>query len=538
MQASAPPARRALTLALDVAVLALALLVLHRVLAEYRYAQILAAMGELGLRPVVASLFISLLGYAALIGYDYLSLRLVGRPLPLSRMWLPSFVSFAVANSAPFALLTSGGLRYRLFSGLGLTPGETARVAATNVLTYLLGLFTVAGLAFLLVPVRIPAAIPVPVNSLQAIGATFLLVVAAAFALSARRRRTIRIWHWHIEMPPGRALLGQLVVASADWLLSSAALYVLLSAAGSASYPRFLAAFLFAQIVTQVVPLPGGIGVFEAIMLLLRPPGVAVPLLAAALLLYRVSYYLIPLVAAGAALTWRATAWSANGTGPGPLEELARLLVPHLLAVLTFLSGGWLLLFGALPGNPSRLAWLARLLPLAVIEGSHFMGSMVGTGLLLLAWGLERRIHGAWRLTLFLLLLGIPATLLRGGDMASAGILLLLALALVAARHAFDRRTPLGGEPLDAGWVVAALLALGTVAFLALFAHQHLEYAGSLWWQFAIDRDAPRALRMIVGVTGTGVLFMLGRLVTLARRRTEGLDASPRSPGPSPPAAR
>ena len=533
MQASAPPARHVLALAIDVTLFALALLVLQRVLAQYRYADILTAMSELGLRPVAASLLVSLLGYAALVGYDYLSLRMVGRPLPLGRMWLPSFASFAVANSAPLSLLTSGGLRYRLFTGLGLTPGQTARVTAANVLTYALGLFTVAGWAFLLVPFRIPAAITLPIRSLQAIGVVFLLAVAATFALSASHRRTIAVWRWRIEIPPVRTLLAQLTVAAADWLLSSAALYVLLSAGGSAPYPRFLAAFLLAQIVSQVVPLPGGIGVFETIMLLLRPPGVAVPLVAAALLLYRVSYYLIPLVAAGVALTWRATARSATGTAPGPLEELARVVVPHLLAVLTFLSGALLLLFGALPGDPSRLAWLGRLVPLAVIEGSHFVGSMIGTGLLLLAWGLERRIIGAWRLTMILLLLGIPATLLRAGDVASGGILLLLALTLVAARHAFERRTPLGSEPLDAGWTVAALLAIGTIALLALFAHRHVEYAGSLWWQFAIDRDAPRALRMIVGVAATGALFVLVHLVALARRRNGGLAASSQPSGSS-----
>jgi phosphatidylglycerol lysyltransferase len=535
MQTSAPPARGALALALDVALFALALLVLRRVLAEYRYAQILAAMGALGLRPVVASLFISLLGYATLVGYDYLSLRLVGRPLPLGRMWLPSFVGFAVANSAPLALLTSGGLRYRLFSGLGLTPGQSARVTGANVLTYVLGLFTVAGAAFVLVPLHIPAAITLPGRSLRAAGMVFLALVGALFALSAGHRHSLRLWRWRVELPPPRALFRQLLVASADWLLSSAALYVLVRATGSASYPRFLAAFLLAQIATQVVPLPGGIGVFEAIMLLLRPPGLSAPLMAAALLIYRVTYYLIPLAAAGTALVWRATPPQAPGVTPGPLEEVARFLVPHFLAVITFLAGIWLLLFGALPGNPSRLVWLGHLLPLAVIEGSHFLGSMVGTGLLLLAWGLERRIHGAWRLTLLLLILGIPTTLLRAGQVGSAGILLALAVGLVAARHAFDRRTQLSSEPLDPGWTVAAVLAIAAVAFLALFAHRHLEYAGSLWWQFAIDRDAPRALRMSVGVAGTGVLFVLGRLVAHARRRSEGRDAPPPSPGSSSP---
>lgn len=522
-----PTRRRRLSLALDLVLFGFALWVLRRVLSEYHYSDVLAAIRELGGWPIAACLALSALGYAALIGYDYLSLRLLGRPLPLRRMWLPSFVSFAVANSAPVAILTGGGVRYRLYSGLGLTPGETARLTAINVVTYAMGLFTVAGVAFLFAPVQVPLAFHFPVRSLQVVGALFLFVLGGAFAASSWRRRAIRLWRWRIELPPPRRLLAQLAVACADWLLSSAALYVLLASAGATNYPRFLSAFLLTQIVTLVVPLPGGIGVFEAIMLVLRPPGVAVPMVAAALLLYRLSYYLVPLVAAGTALIWRGTARRGEGAAPSPVAEIAQAVVPHLLAVLTFLSGLWLLLFGALPSDPGRLAWLGRLLPLAVIEGSHFLGSMVGTGLLLLSWGLARRIQGAWRLTLGLVALGIPAALLRGGDVGTAGILLLLAFALMAARHAFERRTSMTSEPFDAGWALATLLAICAVGVLAGFARQHVEYADRLWWEFAVDKDAPRALRMVVGAGIVGAAFVFGRLVAYARHRPP--------PGAAPP---
>jgi len=522
--------RRRISLAIDLALFGLALGVLRRVLAEYHYVDVLAAIHQLGGWPIGGCLALSALGYSALIGYDYLSLRLVGKPLPLRQMWLPSFVSFAVANSAPVAILTGGGLRYRLYSGLGLTPGETAGLTAVNVMTYAMGLFTVAGFAFLFTPLQVPPELHFPVRSLQAVGVIFLLFLVGAFTASTLHRRAIRLWRWRIELPPPRRLLAQLAVACADWLLSSTALYVLLAAAGATDYPRFLSGFLLAQIVTLVVPLPGGIGVFEAIMLLLRPAGVGVPMVAAALLLYRVSYYLIPLAAAGTALIWRGTARRPEGVAPSPLAEIAQALVPHLLAVLTFLSGLWLLLFGALPSDPGRLAWLGRLLPLAVIEGSHFLGSMVGTGLLLLSWGLARRIQGAWRLTLGLVALGIPAALLRSGDLGIAGILLLLAMALVAARHAFERRTHMTSEPFDAGWALATLMAIATVAVLAQFARQHVEYADRMWWEFAIDQDAPRALRMVVGIGLVGAFFVLGRLVAYARHRPKRPGAPPGSP--------
>ncbi|MFI5209728.1 MAG: hypothetical protein ACHQ2E_04710, partial [Gemmatimonadales bacterium] len=69
------------------------------------------------------------------------------------------------------------------------------------------------------------------------------------------------------------------------------------------------------------------------------------------------------------------------------------------------------------------------------------------------------------------------------------------------------------------------------VAVLAQFAHQHLEYADRLWWEFAIDQDAPRALRMVVGIGLVGAVFVLGRLVAFARHHPTRAG-----PGPQPPA--
>jgi phosphatidylglycerol lysyltransferase len=107
---------------------------------------------------------------------------------------------------------------------------------------------------------------------------------------------------------------------------------------------------------------------------------------------------------------------------------------------------------------------------------------------------------------------------------------MLLALALVSARNAFDRRTAMTSESFDAGWALATLLAIVTVGVLAQFARQHVEYADRLWWEFALDEDAPRALRMVVGVGLVGAVFVLGRLVAYARRRPK--RAGPPQPPP------
>ena len=311
------------------ALFAVAIVVLRRVLTAYRLVDIVASLRRIGWKYGLVSLGLTVLGYAALVGYDYLSLRLARHPISIRRMWSASFVSHAVQNSAPVSIVAGGGLRYRLFSRLGVTGSETAAVVAGNLLTFVIGLFAVAGLCFVLSPIPIPASFHRPVRSLQPVGIAFLVLVIASLIASELGVGKLHIWRWTLDLPRGSMLREQLGVSVADWLLSSLALYVLMIAGGPVSFPRFLSAFLLAQIVTQVVPLPGGIGVFEAAMLLMRPPGLHAPLATAALLVYRVIYYFIPLCAATGILAIEAS----RGETRASTNSAVRLARDHAASV-------------------------------------------------------------------------------------------------------------------------------------------------------------------------------------------------------------
>lgn len=509
--------RRWLSLAINVALFGVAIYILRKILTEYSLAEIVRSLHHIGWLYIGASLALTVCGYAALVGYDYISLRLARHPIALRDMWRASFVSQAMQNSAPMAILAGGGLRYRLFTRLGVTGAETAAVVAGNLMTFVLGLLAVAGLSFVIAPVSIPASLHLPVKSVRTVGALFLAGVLVAAILSGRKRGTIRIWRWTFDLPDRKTLGEQLAVSVSDWLLSSTALYVLMLAGGPVPFVRFLSAFLLAQIVTQVVPLPGGIGVFEAAVLLMRPHQVTAPLATAALLVYRAIYYLGPLFAATAILALQASQQHQRDTSPA--VRIAREVTPHVFAVLTFVAGLVLLVFSTVPEHWAGFSWLGDLVRLAVIEGSHFIGSLVGMGLLLLAFGLERRLRTAFHLTVGLLLLGIPAALLRAVDLVSASILAVLLLLLLTARGEFDRTVPLSEEPLNAGWLVAVLVAVAGIGWFGIYVQVSHQYSASLWWRFALDQDAPRTLRVAISVFMAALIFFGARLVSRARRR-------------------
>ena len=291
--------RRAAGILLNILLAALAVWILIRINREYKLRQLLDALHSIPMWRLAASLTLTVLGYAALTGYDYLGLVYLRNALPFRKVMMPSFIAYAVSNSAPVSILSGGGVRYRLFSRLGISARQAALLAGFDVLTYTVGLLTIGGIAFIAAPLQPPDKLHVPFATIRPVGVIFLIVIAIYLFLSLRRRRSLRVFKRKLRVPEPRLAFAQVAVSGFDWLLSSAALYVLLVSATPIPYMRFLAAFLLAQIVTLIAPVPGGLGVFEVIVLLLRPRNSSAPAMLAGLIGYRVIYYLIPLCVAG-----------------------------------------------------------------------------------------------------------------------------------------------------------------------------------------------------------------------------------------------
>ena len=73
--------------------------------------------------------------------------------------------------------------------------------------------------------------------------------------------------------------------------------------------------------------------------------------------------------------------------------------------------------------------------------------------------------------------------------------------ALVPSRAEFDRKAAFWAARFRPEWIAAVLAVIGASIWLGFFAFKHVEYSSELWWQFAVDRSAPRTLRASVGAT-------------------------------------
>lgn len=505
---------------------AAALFALHRALGEFHYHQVLHHLQTVSGRRVMLALLLTCFGYLVLTAYDHLAVAYVGRCLPRVRITLASFVSYAFSNTIGFSLLTGGSLRYRFYSSWGLSPEEIVRIVAFTICTFLLGIFTLGGALFLAAPPH-PASLSfLPSASVRSIGAVLLLVVLLYLYASVRQRRPFQVKAWEFSFPNWRLAALQLLVGTLDWALAGSVLFILLPDAAGISLAEFLGIYLLAQTVALISHVPGGLGVFETLIVSLLPEIPAHQLLAT-LLIFRGTYYLLPLgvatlLLAGVEVSERRTVLRRLGTLAG---RWASVLAPPIFASATLVAGTVLLLSGATPAVPERLRWLRELVPLPLLEVSHLLGSLTGAALLVLARGLQRRLDGAFHLTVGLLVAGIVFSLLKGADYEEAAVLGLVLLSLLPCRSQFYRKATLREESFSLGWLAAILAILVSSVWLGVFSFKHVEFTGELWWTFTLHGNASRFLRAEVGAVALLLLFGIARLLRPAR-------SEPVPPGP------
>lgn len=294
--------RTAARIAIPIVVFSTAAGVLWQELRSISLADVWRELGEFSAHGLLLSVALTALSYYTLTGYDTVGLRYIGRALPFRKTGLVSYVAYAISNNVGLAGMGGAPLRYRYFLGLGIRGGDVMRVVAFGYITFWVGFLFLAGVLFSLEPLPVPDIVDLPWADTRPIGALFIVALVAYFAWGYRQTRGLRIGRWTLRAPGRRMATAQIALGAADWLLAGGALYVLLPPEADPGLVGFLVVYLFAQTAGLVSTVPGGLGVFETLMALFLANETSAPALLSALLVYRVIYYLIPLMTAVAAL--------------------------------------------------------------------------------------------------------------------------------------------------------------------------------------------------------------------------------------------
>jgi phosphatidylglycerol lysyltransferase len=487
--------RAALQIGAVVAIVALAFAALHGLLHEVRWHDVREAFHAIGVWQIAGALALTLGSYLMLTLYDVLALRIIGRPLPYRTAALASFTSYTLSHNLGFALLTGGSARYRVYSAAGLDTPDIVKVVATASMTFWSGVAVMAGTALAVHRgALVLGSITISTTAQHLLGTAILGATFCVLALLGGRSRELKLWRWHFRLPSLSQALGMIAISAIDLALASAALLILVPGAGLHAFPTFFLGYALAIIAALVTHVPGGVGVFEAVMLAVLPAADPSHILAA-LILYRLIYYVLPLLVAGALLAVHERRQLKKPLAAIRAAGLAMHgLAPTFLAALVFVGGVALLVSGSLPAIPARLRVLHSFIPLPFVEASHIAASLAGTALLLIAPALYRRLDAAFHLCRTLLLAGALFSLVKGVDYEEAAILLVIAGLLQLSRTAFYRKTALTSA-LSPRALLSVAVAVALAAWIGFFAFKHVPYQDDLWWEFAWRGDASRFLR-------------------------------------------
>ncbi|MDF5737303.1 MULTISPECIES: lysylphosphatidylglycerol synthase domain-containing protein [unclassified Nostoc] len=278
--------------------LVLSLWAIANELHEYNYRDILNSLAAIPKSRLSWAIWLTALGYLVMIGYDILGFSYINRSLSWNKIALTSFISSAFSNTIGFALLTGSAIRYRFYSSWGVSAVAIAQVIAFANFTFWLGMFAVAGCLFVINPLKIPTQLHLPFATVRPIGVIFLLLVAAYLLGSIFIKQPLIIRGQEFQFPTFKISLAQIAISSFDWILAAAVLYAVLPSNTSLSYLDFLGIYLLAMFAGVVSNVPGGLGVFETVMLLLLSSKLSGAAVLGSLLAYRGLYYFLPLLLA------------------------------------------------------------------------------------------------------------------------------------------------------------------------------------------------------------------------------------------------
>ena len=283
-------------------------LAIAQIAERFDFDEVIAHLRGLPWQTVVQAVVLSIVGYLVLTGYDLSALIYLKLRVPYRTVAFASFAGYAISNNVGWAVISGGSVRYRVYSAAGLSAGDIARIVVFSTTTFTLGFTATGGLSLLLGPGSAAMLVGVPEWAIQLLAGLTLAGLAALTIMVAVTHRPVRVWRWTFALPSTGLMLAQIVISAVELMLAGGVLYLLMPNHG-VSFPEFLGIYTAALVLGIVSHVPGGIGVFETVLLLGLSERGSVSGMLAALLAYRAIYYILPLFIAGIMMAlweWRA----------------------------------------------------------------------------------------------------------------------------------------------------------------------------------------------------------------------------------------
>jgi glycosyltransferase 2 family protein len=286
--------------ALSLTMFIVAVVVLYHILHDIDLYQLIRALkATKGHTLVIAGCFVAA-GYLTLTFYDLFALRTIGRTdVPYRVAALGGFTSYAVGHNIGASVFSGGAVRYHIYSNWGLSVAEVTKICFVAGLTFWLGNVTVLGLGILYTPAAAQAIDQLPLWLNRGFAVVLLGLLAAYVSWVWTKPRVVGRENWQVSLPGGPLTVLQIVIGIIDLGCCAAAMYMLMPAwpigfpPGPLGFVMVAVIFVAATLLGFASHAPGGLGVFDAAMMVALYQFNKEDLLAG-LLLFRLLYYVIP----------------------------------------------------------------------------------------------------------------------------------------------------------------------------------------------------------------------------------------------------
>jgi glycosyltransferase 2 family protein len=315
--------------ALSLTIIVIAAVVLYHVLRDIDPDELVDALEATDWRALgVAGLFVAA-GYLTLTLYDLFALRTIGRAeVPYRIAALASFTSYAVGHNVGASVFSGGAVRYRIYSAWGLSVIEVTKICFVAGLTFWLGNATVLGLGVLHAPQQASDIDQLPLWLNRVLALMTLAALTAYVAWVWVKPRVIGREGWQVALPGGPLTLVQIAIGILDLACCALAMYWLVPDEPHLGFIPVAVIFVAATLLGFASHAPGGLGVFDATMMVALWQFDKEDLLAG-LLLFRLLYYIIPFLLSLAIL----------GTREALLGRATRRLAPPLTVPMPAVRG-------------------------------------------------------------------------------------------------------------------------------------------------------------------------------------------------------
>ncbi|MDO3410958.1 bifunctional lysylphosphatidylglycerol flippase/synthetase MprF [Saccharibacillus sp. CPCC 101409] len=464
-------------------------------LRKLNFSRILVDIRTMPPGAIAAILLMSLFAVSVMSAYDFLIRKHFRLNVTKRAAFRYGWISNTFNNFLGFAGFTGAGVRALLYKNSGVTLAQItpAIVFLSPAMVTGLSVLSWAGIVGLL-PIG-----PMLGEHRWLIYAVWGMALYLPVFLLMQRSKLFAKW-FHKEGQGSRlpwSVIGTSVLASLlEWFFAGLTFWLICSYfLHGVPIDRALAIYSVSAVAGIVSLAPGGIGAFDITALLgLQLSGVQPEAALAALVLFRVFYFIIPWLialvlaafevapkrrAAGNAAAAEAApaaealqtpeAASAGAEGgkakkageeriredrresdgllntwqrfwnwPGQFGFLSDMGV-WALGKLVLACGLILLLSAATPGLLERLHFMSRFLSTPLMKLSQQISVVIGFLLIILSMGISLRLRRAHRLTSLLLVAGAVFTFVKAFDYEEAIVLLFVALLLWVSRARFNR---------------------------------------------------------------------------------------------------